>query len=243
MKQEIYKKEYTIRKIISESWKKFEENFYLILLITLAIYIPINIILYFVPIDALIEQQGALRGIRTYVKIIQILEGLIGIIATMAIAYVIKTKIDGKTVSFGQALKKSLSRWPVAIGTNIMLGIFLLGLTLLLIIPGIIYYVYWIFVLYIVVLHDKSWKSALDCSKAIVKGRWWKVAGYSLVFALFSFIVGIIVGIIPYWFLPENFLTSIFSDTLIDIVASYFTVVSVIFFINFDSTKKKGVAG
>ncbi|QQG46128.1 MAG: hypothetical protein HYY55_04175 [Candidatus Niyogibacteria bacterium] len=238
MEQEIYNKEYTIGKILSESWKKFKENFQLILLITLVVYIPVNIILAFIPIDALMEQWGTLRGFKIYMKVIQIFEGLIGIIASMAIAYIIKSKIDGQTISFGQALKKSMSRWPAAIGTNILFGIFLLGLTLLLIIPGIIYYVYWSFVLYIVVLQDKSGKSALDYSKAIVKGRWWKVAGYSLVFGLLGLIVGVIAGV-PYWFLPDNFATSIATDTLIDVVYSFFTVVSIIFFINFDSTKKE----
>lgn len=242
MEQEIYNKEYTIGKILSESWRKFKENFRLILLITLIVYIPINIILAFIPIDTLMEQQGTLQGFRIYMKVIQILEGLIGIIATMAIAYAIKNKIDGKSIGIGEALKKSFSRWGAAIGTNIILGIFLLGLTLLLIIPGIIYYVYWSFVLYVVILQNKSGKSALDYSKTIVKGRWWKVAGYSLVFGILSLIVGIIAGA-PYWFLPDNFLTSIATDTLIDVVSSFFTVVSIIFFINFDGTKKEVVTG
>lgn len=119
MKQEIYKKHFSIGRILSESWKRFTENFQLILIITLIVYIPVNIILSFVPIGESIE------SFKLYVRIIQILEGLIGIIATMAIAYVIKNKIDGKSIGIGDALKKSLSRWTTAIGTNIILSIFL----------------------------------------------------------------------------------------------------------------------
>lgn len=240
MEQEIYNKEYSIGKILSESWRKFKENFRLILLITLIIYIPINIIVAFIPINTLMEQKGILQGFRTYMEVILALEGLIGIIATMAIAYAIKNKIDGRSISIGEALKKSFSRWGAAIGTNIILGIFLWGLTLLLIIPGIIYYVYWLFVLYVVILQDKSGKSALDYSKTIVKGRWWKVAGYSLVFWILSLIVGIIAGA-SYWFLSNNFLTSIAIGTLINVVLSFFIVVFTIFFINFDGTKKEVV--
>lgn len=231
MTQEIYKKQFSIGKILQESWKRFTENFQLILIITLIVYIPINIILSFVPIGESAE------SFKLYFRIIQILEGLVGIIATMAIAYAIKNKIDGKSISVSDALKKSLSRWGAAIGTNIILVIFLLGLTLLLIVPGIIFYVYWIFVIFVVILSDKSGKDALDHSKQIVKGRWWTVAGYSIVFGILGFIVGII-GVIPYLFLPENFLTNIATDTLIYILYSFFIVASTIFFINFDATKK-----
>jgi len=239
MKPEIYNKEYTIGKILSESWKNFKENFRLILLITLIVYIPIATILAFIPVDNLIKQQGFLNSLQIYTRIVQILEFLVGIIASMAIAYIIKSKIDGQIVGFGQALKKSLSKWPAAIGTELILGIFLLGLTLLLIIPGIIYYVYWTFVLYVVVLQDKFGKSALDYSKAIVKDRWWKVAGYSLIFGLLQLIVLASTYAPLMFFLPENFFVTIITDLIFDIVASFFTVVSVIFFINFDSTKKE----
>ena len=187
-------------------------------------------------------QQGILQGLNFYFKAAQMLENLIGIIASMAIAYVVKSKIDGKTVSVGEALKKSLSKWSAAIGANLLAYIFLLGLALLLIIPGIIYYVYWSFVVYVVILQDKSGKSALDYSKTIVKGRWWKVAGYSLVFSLLSLIVGIITGAL-YLLLPGNFLTNMVTGTFIDVVSSFFTVVFIIFFINFDSTKKEGITG
>ena len=236
MTQEIYQKQFSIGKILSESWKRFTENFQLILIITLIVYIPINIILAFVPIGE------SLENFKLFYWIIQIHEGLIGIIATMAIAYAIKNKIDGKSISIGEALKKSLSRWGAAIGTNIILGIFLLGLTLLLIVPGIIFDVYWIFVIFVVILNDKSGKDALDHSKKIVKGRWWTVVGYSIVFGILGFIV-LMIGVVPFWFLPENFLTSIATATLIDIIVSFFTVVSTIFFINFDSTKKTEVTG
>ena len=247
MKPEIYNKEYTIGEILLESWRSFKENFRLMLLITLVVYVPINTILAFVPFDKLIEQQGFLRGLKVYLRGIQVLEGLIGVIATMAIAYIIKSKIDGQIVSFGQALKKSLSRWLAAVGTNIILFIFLLGLVLLLIIPGIIYYGYWMFTLYPVVFQDKFGKDAMDYSKAIVKDRWWKVAGYSLVLGLLGLItmvlVGAILGFLLGFLLPDNFFVNIASDivsnTIVDVVSSFFfTVVFVIFFINFDSTKK-----
>lgn len=93
----------------------------------------------------------------------------------MAIAYVVKNKIDGKAVNLEKALRKALSRWGSALGTNILMGIFLFGLTLLLIIPGVMYYIYWIFVPLVVILKNKGGQDALDYSKKIVEGRRRKV--------------------------------------------------------------------
>ncbi|MDP3793544.1 MAG: hypothetical protein Q8R07_02210, partial [Candidatus Uhrbacteria bacterium] len=134
------------------------------------------------------------------------------------------------------ALKASLSRWLPAIGTNIILGIFLVGLLLLFIIPGFIYSVFWGFATYAVILNDKSGREALRYSKSIVKGRWWKTFWYNIVFVflmlLTTFVAGGILG-----FLPDRGVFGIISDTLIDVAFAFFTVVLTIFFINFDHTK------
>lgn len=230
MNKEIYQKQFGIGRILSESWKYFTENFKLILLITLIIYIPIDIIISALPI------KEGLEGIEIEIRIIQILEGLIGIIATMAIAYLIKNKIDGKTLSFAEVLKKSLSRWGSVVLTNILFGIFIIGLSFLLIIPGIIYLIYWIFTNYAVILNEKYGNEALKYSHSIVKGRWWKVFGYSILFGIIMIITGILVSI-PFAFLPFNFATDVLNSLFIDIAFSFFTVAYTVFYINFDATK------
>ena len=233
MEESIYKKEYSIGEILSEAWKIFKENFKTILIIVLLVYVPINIVLLFVP-------EGEIFGsAENYARIVQILEGLIGIIAVMAITYLVKFRIDGRQIDFQEALRKALSKWTTVIGTNIMLAIFLLGLTLLLVVPGIIYGVYWTFVLYAVVLCDKSGKSALDYSKSVVQGRWWTVLWYSLALSLLSFLAGMLVGFFYIFLLPEHWLSNMAVNTFIDIVATYFVVAFTIFFLNFDSTKEK----
>ncbi len=247
MKQEIYNKEYAIGEIIVGSWHSFKENFQLILWVTLIVHLPINTLVAFFPIDKFMKAKGFLPGFKLYLGVSQLIEGLIGIIAVMAIAYIVKAGVDGQVIGLGQALKKSLSKWLAVIGTNIMLSIFLFGLTLLLIVPGIIYGVYWVFSLYAVVFQNKFGKDAMNYSKAIVKDRWWRVIGYSLVIGLITVTMMLSLGFILRAFssfiLPDNFsfniISSIISDTVIDFVSTFFTVGSVIFFINFDSTKKQ----
>ncbi len=243
MNHDIYTKEYLMENILSHAWSLFKDNFRVILLITLIIYIPINLVLALIPLEEMAETQSPMESFQSYMRIMQILEGLIGIIATMAIAHVVKNSIDGKAIPLGVALNKSMTTWVTAVKTNFISGLYLLGLTLLLIVPGVIYYVYWSFALLVATFHGKSGKSAMDYSKAMVKGRWWRVAIYSFVFGLLSIITGLIAGA-PLWFFPEgiNVVADVTMSTLIDIIYAYFTVVTVVFFINFDSTKKEAEA-
>jgi uncharacterized membrane protein len=66
--------------------------------------------------------------------------------------------------------------------TQLLTALAILGLTLLLVVPGIIFAVYWAFTQQIATLTDKSGRDAMKYSKELVKGRWWKVVGYSLLF-------------------------------------------------------------
>ncbi|MFC1801803.1 hypothetical protein ACFLZB_05055 [Nanoarchaeota archaeon] len=236
----ITKKEYSLGEVLSHAWHLFKKNFKLILFITLIIYIPINIILQLIPVDPIINEFGFWQGMRLYSRIMQILEGLIGIIAMMAIVHVIDMAVKNKKVGLGDAFIKALTSWPKAIWTNIVRSIFLIGLFVLLIVPGIIYSVYWYFFIFVVVIHGKYGNQALKHSKAVVKGRWWRIVGYAIVFGILSAIIGIAVAL-PFALFSGftgDIITSIIGDTLIDIVASFFIVAFTIFFINLDHTKK-----
>lgn len=75
--------------------------------------------------------------------------------------------------------------------------IVLLGLVLL-IIPAILFGVWYSFSVWLVMDKDMKIGEALKTSKAMVKGRFWKVLGRSFVFGLFSFFVSLIFTAIPY---------------------------------------------
>jgi len=156
----------------------------------------------------------------------------------MAIAFVIKKILDKEKIDFKGALKKSLSKWPKVIWTSFLRGIFLIGLTLLLIIPGVIYSIYWAFVVYVVVLCDKSGKKVLNYSKSVVKGKWWKVFRIFLGLEILSFLAMIILTIL-FQLIPEHFILDIFSNIMFDIISAFFVVVITVFFINLDNLKSK----
>lgn len=239
MEQETYQKEYSIGKILSEAWKIFKENFRLIAVIVLLVYIPLNIIYLSLGLanETMMGAVGFVETTETSTDIIfGILNGLIGIIATMAIMYATKARRENREVDYRECFQASLLRWWPAIGTNILLTIFLIGLFILLIIPGIIYSVYWTFALCAVVLCHKSGMNALDYSKAIVQGRWWTILWYSLALGIISIVIYVGIDFFSLLFPPHPFSLLIF-DLIVNIVSAFFIVATTIFFLNFDETK------
>ena len=252
-------REYSLFEVLSESCRLFKENFWLIIIVTLLFAISIQILLAFFPYATpasgqRIPQFENFNEFRTYILsegaqtdleeamhgIMRSLIGIIGLICDMmvkmAIVFLLKSRLDGISVDLKGMVKKSLSRCLPAIGTSILKTICLIGLFLLFIIPGIVYAVYWLFALYAVVLHDKVWKDALDYSKNTVKGKWWKVCGYTCFF-VFLWIIAVVPINLVLGFLPRNLLFNIFSSSVMAVLSAFLTVILSVFFINLDNAK------
>lgn len=81
---------------------------------------------------------------------------------------------------------------------SLVIGLIILGGTILLIIPAIIFGVWYSFSTWLVLDKNMGIKESLKVSKQMVSGKFWKILGRSLVFGLFAFLVSIVLSIIPY---------------------------------------------
>ena len=261
MEQDIYKKEYSFMEILSRAWKIFRENAAVIIAIALLIAIPVSIInlladrAFAVPgltdpslsPEAQVNYTSNLGQIAYAFLILSLVEialAFISLLSTMALAFYVKSCIDGEKTSIQKAYSKAFGRWPAAIWTNIVLGIFLIVLFALFIIPGIIYFVYWAFALYAVALSNKSGREALKYSKKIVNKRWWTVLGYGILYEIIRLIVFIpliiVFGILSLILTDpaSSFAISLTNNILRSVVWSCFLVVWVVFYLNFESTMR-----
>ncbi len=233
MIRQILERELSISEILSNSWNIYSKQFKSITIITLMIYVPINIILYLIG-DNIVD----IESLKNYNNVIKLLENLFGIIATMGIAVVVEKTILSENdieASWGEAISTAFSRWGSCIGTNILGGLIILGLSMLLIIPGLIWALYYAFSVQVVVLKNIGGKEALDYSKSLVKGQWWKTFGTLFVLGIIGILIGIVIGIAIEFFspyLPDS--TSIITDTALDIFGAFFTVAFTVYFINID---------
>ncbi len=107
--------------------------------------------------------------------------------------------------------------WKILL-TSILQGILLVPLFIAVIIPGIIFLIYWNFYIFIILDQKVSGFKALSESKKMIKGNWWKIFAIVVISSLLIALV-----IIPLLFLPQ----SILSTALISIVSTVTLFLSV----------------
>ncbi|MFZ2456112.1 MAG: hypothetical protein WAX07_06520 [Candidatus Altiarchaeia archaeon] len=262
MESDIYKKEYSLTEIISAALALFRDNAATILALTLLISVPVTLINIaasgIFSIDwmsdpsitpeefstLLSESMGDVIMSLLTLGAISVMLSFVSLLSSMALAFYVKSCLDGKKIDFSTAYSRAFGRWPSAIWTSIIQAIILIFLFLLLIIPGVIYSVYWSFALYAVALGGKSGKEALSYSKKIVQNRWWTVLGYAIVFGIIGFILTIpIVIALGFfrWALTDpasSIALDAASGILFSLAGSLTVVMQIIFYLNCESNIK-----
>ncbi len=226
-----------IGEILSLSWKIYTQNIKDIIIIVLVIYVPFLIINELIPYDSIMINYGE-NGVKLTNNIYRLFRNLTRFLGLMAIIQITEGGVLGTKYTYQEALKISYSRWWAMIQTGFLGGFIVLGYMLLLIIPGIIRSIYYSFSMFIVTLRNLSGKAALDYSKTLIEGQWWRVLGYTVLFRAMGLGIGIILGLILL-LIPDLVIIDLFVYTIAEIIDVLFIVAIAIFFINIDFTKDK----
>lgn len=134
------------------------------------------------------------------------------ILGYIILIYVVWHILMSEQRSVSSTLLFSIWKLPVLLFTLFLMGLFTGLLTLLLIIPGVIYFIYWSFTAQIVVLEDLKFGAALADSKAIIRGHWNKVFLYTVPFFLPT-ILGLVLGQLNF-FSSHEYLAVIYDVAL-----------------------------
>lgn len=110
-----------------------------------------------------------------------IVSGCLAIVSSMAMAAVVENSVLERVVSLRESLARGFGKFAAGASVALLGGLIVLGLTLLLVVPGIIWGLYYLFLYESVVLRDLSGMEALRYSKRLVQGNWWNVFGIMLV--------------------------------------------------------------
>ncbi|MDZ8081320.1 MAG: hypothetical protein RMX35_19925 [Nostoc sp. DcaGUA01] len=121
------------------------------------------------------------------------------------------------------------------IGLNIRFGINYFFRFLLLVIPGIIYLVNNGFYATAFILRDQRGKAALEYSKTLVKGNWWKVFFFYLITALINFgLLRILDKILNIAIVNNPILVAVLSSVLTGLVGLGIGVSVILLFLNLE---------
>lgn len=166
------KKMIKISDLITKAWDFYRKNFKLLL--------PIIIILFLVStlesvIRSFVYQPDDYVGIYVIGMIISIPFYLAMLWLTVVMIEFLARMLKGEKAALESIYKIALKKLPMAILISLLVGLAVVGGTLLLIIPGIIFAIWFNFSIYTYVLEGKTGTEAMKESKILVKGRWWPV--------------------------------------------------------------------
>ncbi len=105
---------------------------------------------------------------------------------------------DANKPSVREVLSGTLSRVPAYIATSILMGLIVFIGFLLLVIPGVIFMVWFYFATFFVVLEKSGPINALKKSRELVKGYFWPVVGRTAVFFAYTWVLGKLVSALFY---------------------------------------------
>jgi lysine 6-dehydrogenase len=116
---------------------------------------------------------------------------------TMAGAWLTERTVLGEKRRLPGALAAAFATTPRYLPAMLLALVILMGLSFLLVVPGVVQSVYYLFVMQVLVLRRGCGKSALDHSKALVRGRWWRVFGIALLLSVPYLLVYLLSGRLP----------------------------------------------
>jgi hypothetical protein len=181
--------------IIKSSWELFAKNWRKLLVYMALLLLP-SVVLSILGVISL-YMSAYMPSSTISTSIVIALVGAASVVFTLwtaiAFAKVLYNCLKNLAVGEWKSVYSSSSGliWPV-IYTSFLVSLIVMGGTLLFIIPGIIFMIWYSFSFYAVVFEGKTWMQALSASKSLVVGRWW-----SILWRLFlpGFVFGLLAGI------------------------------------------------
>jgi hypothetical protein len=224
-----------IREILLESCQIYRAKVATLLPFALFSFLPLFLVKWF----GLLEPIRPNLGDFYYMVLSQVfifLLTLLNLIPNMAVAYIVQETIGGRKVGFTSSFRFAISLWGAAVLTCLLMELMLLGLVFLLVIPAIIWGNYYSFYINAIANRGLKYRAALDYSKDLVKGRWWKIYGTSLALGFAIIIPTLIVSFILSRFIP-NPLISVILDLINCLSINFLMVTYSIWFLNLDAIK------
>lgn len=231
--------------LLKEAWGILIDHTNILLPLVAILYIPFNLFMYYV----LSSQTVDTADLATYadlgnqVRLLGILESLLGMAVVIAGIYIVgmvkKQKKTKKVSSFNELASVVGSNYKDFFFTNFRMTVFLIGLFLLFIIPGIIYSVFWAFTGMAVVLMGLAGNEALKKSKSLVEGRWFSVFGYLFAIGFVGLLAMALAGV-PSAFVPQSIgWFSAITDVLVDYIALLPVMAVTLLFLELDAVGPK----
>ncbi len=240
---ELRNKDLRIIELFIRALKVFKDNFFPILVIILIGVLPFDILYIFLLSNN--NQSYPTDFLNIFITwLISILQ----LPASMAVAVIVEQNVILENFHYITvwekaflALKKAFSRYGSLLFTGTFMSMTVFFLSLLFIIPAVIFLVHRYFLLEAVTLRNYNREDALLYSKSVVQGRWWKIFLLSLIIIINSYFLvyifqvffGTLILINP----SLRIMFQIILHTVFSFIVAFNQSVSTICFLNLEYQK------
>ncbi|HTA76337.1 MAG TPA: hypothetical protein VK791_04205 [bacterium] len=232
--------------LISQTFGLYFKHFLIVLQYFAIFYIPAflikNYLLFLFPVESKLFK----------IFIAAAVLGVIGSVAIPALFYtIIQTMNKKKTPPFMESLQWSFHCWSQNFGNNLIVYFFIVIGLLLLVIPGIIFSIWYSLITPIVTVEGRTQRDVLERSKSLVKGREWLIFGSSFVLGLaqavaalmiaisLGFIGGLTGVITKSTVLSDHWILITVTDFTTHMLFSVVMIMSLVAYLSFSSKNKK----
>ena len=212
----------TPHELFSSSFSFCRRHSRAVLTVVLVVYIPIDLLMEAIPVD----EELTLQSFARFIRVAVLLETLIGVLCTMALAHLVLADREGRALSVRDAFWLAASRWRASVGTQILTNLLFLAGLLALVLPAIFVWFATLFTIPLVALRELSGMAAIKASWALIRSRWWAVCRMLLLIGLVGFGMMMVV-FVPYAFLPDQYAINVVFSLAMDMISAFFTVVVV----------------
>ncbi len=202
--------------------KTLSRNFTLFTLITLSIWLPIEIITNCIKFDSLSSELrlASLTGAIFYP------------LSTAAILHAVFAIHREETINYSQSMSAGFKCWGRLVNTNIRAGIYIFLRMLLLIVPGIILAIEYSFIEASIV-NEGMGTRAMSHSQALTKGKRWEIFWTQLGIWLIILVVYIAAVLFQTSLgLEDNFTANVTVACLLNLIIMLSPIVNVLFYLD-----------
>lgn len=168
-------------KIFTDSLSLYHKNWRALFPYLILLFIPVLVTVSLAVALFYLEVIFKIPAIKFFGDILMVIILLAGVLFSfwtiVALTINLKNAIENQpVVSWKAGLKSSYRLLLPAVLATVLAALIIFGSTLLLIIPGVITFIWYLFTLYTVLFEDANATTALKKSKMLVIGRWWHIA-------------------------------------------------------------------
>lgn len=217
-----------VSEILRFSWDVFKKYFFKITAIALTVYFPFYLLKYLLLMN---------KDVLTYQFLDRTFQMFLNLFIDFIVSYCIikltyQVIIDEtESIGYNSLFKQAFLNWSALFKINLMCTAIVFISSLIFVIPGIYFGVAYCLSIQVFVIRGVRGFEALQYSKNLLTGVWWRCFGIILLTALIL-TIPVIINMVLFYYLPDWAI--ILTDSILHVVLSYLTIVLTVYFIDLD---------